>query len=148
MTPHYLRRQAFLWVGLTLALTACQPRNPLTESVSDSSFTNQPSTEWLEDARVAYGMRMDVETYSYRIIEKYGQDGVKAFADIAAAPQLYRRLIESRVLQDGTYELITTQLKPNAWTNCPSRTKPGPNRDRTVRWCRTTASRSTTGEVT
>lgn len=120
MTPHFSSRQALRWGGLILALASCQPRNPLTDSPGSPATVVSSGSEWLEDARVAYGMRMDVETYSYRVVENYGAGTVKAFTDIAAAPQLYRRLIESRVLQDGSYELITTQLKPQRLDKLPA----------------------------
>jgi hypothetical protein len=132
MTPHFSSRQALRWGGLILALASCQSRNPLSDLPDNSVTVVSSGSEWLEDARVAYGMRMDVETYTYRVVENYGAGTVKSFTDIAAAPQLYRRLIESRVMQDGSYELITTQLKPQHLDKLPvaqrNWTEQGPHR--------------------
>ena len=97
-----------LYALMALLTTACQPDGVGVNSDSVPETTD----DWLTDERVAYGMRMDVETYSYRVVNDYGNNPSKLLTDVQASPHLYRQRLESRVLQDGSLELIKTQLQP------------------------------------
>lgn len=91
---------------MSLLVAGCQP------DYVQSDSAPKVTASWLEDERVAYGMQMDVETYTYRIVGNYGNNPSKLLTDVQASPRLYRQRIESRVLQDGSLELIKTQLQP------------------------------------
>lgn len=119
MKTNHLKKAA--WAALTaLGLAACQPSLLNEEQSPDPHKSGRTGAEWLQDSRVAYGSSMDVETYTYRIVENYGRDASRAMTQVNAAPRLYRQRIESRVLEDGSAEMNTEQLRPQQLDKMPT----------------------------
>ncbi len=73
-----------------VSFAACQP-SFLNEGQSPNpNKSARESADWLSDSRVAYGSSMDVETYTYRIVEDYGNAPTKEMTQVNAAPRLHR----------------------------------------------------------
>ncbi len=115
-----LLRRAALAALMTAGLASCQP-SLLQEDASspDPAKSARTGAEFLTDSRVAYGSSMDVETYTYRIVENAGQKSARDLTIVNAAPQLYREKVESRVLEDGSMEMNTEQLRPRQLDKLP-----------------------------
>lgn len=108
------------WAALTaVGLAACQPSFLNEEQAPDPHKSARTSAEWLQDSRVAYGSSMDVETYTYRIVENYGESKARELTTVNATPRLYREKVDSRVLQDGSLEMNTEQLRPQQLDKLP-----------------------------
>lgn len=104
---------------VTAYLMACQP-SLMNEGLPSPSKSGRESADFLTDPRVAYGLSMEVETYTYRIVESYGNSASKAMTQVNAAPRLHRERIESRVFEDGSMEMNTEQLRPQQLDKLPT----------------------------
>lgn len=108
------------WAALTaVGLAACQPSLLNEAQTPDPTKSGRMGAEWLTDSRVAYGSSMEVETYTYRVVENYGASKSRELDIASNMPSLYREKVESRVLQDGSYEMNTEQLRPQQMDKLP-----------------------------
>ncbi len=113
-----LRKAA--WAALTAAgLAACQPSLLNEAQTPDPTKSGRAGAEWLTDSRVAYGSSMEVETYTYRVVENYAASKSRELDIASNMPSLHREKVESRVLQDGSYEMNTEQLQPQQLDKLP-----------------------------
>lgn len=118
MKPNHLKKAA--WAALTaVGLAACQPSLLNEAQTPDPTKSGRAGAEWLTDSRVAYGSSMEVETYAYRVVENYGASKSRELDIASNMPSLHRERVESRVLQDGTYEMTNEQLRPQQLEKLP-----------------------------
>jgi hypothetical protein len=103
MKRNVLCRVAMATISVAV-LNACQPNLLNEESSPDPSKSGRVGADWLTDSRVAYGSR---------------KDATNTMALVNASPRLHRQKIESRVLQDGSMEMTTEQLRPQQLDKLP-----------------------------